>query len=644
MAYLQFNKNELVNLEYSLKREVLSTNHAGGYLNTTIVGCNTRKYHGLLAVPLENFGGERFVLLSSLDETIVQHQKEFNLGIHRYGLIYEPRGHKYICNFEIDKVVEITYQVGGVLLKKVLALCNNEDQVFIKYTLLEAHSPTILRLKPFLAFRNIHELSKANINADKKFHDIENGKSFRMYDGFPNLNLQLNVKSEFISCPDWYYNIEYKEERRRAYESTEDLFVPGYFEFPIRKGQSVIFSASTKEEKTSRLSYKFEKNVNQKSSRDSFESCLQIAAKQFIISNGKDTNIFAGYPWLEMNMRDTLVALPGLTWYANGDLKTFTRVLETVTRRHGEYLVKTTKKIDAPLWLFWTLQEYVKAIGNKIKVWKEYKNLLVRILNSYKDGTRVNVNLHENGLLWAEERGVATSWMDAYLSGKPVTERAGYQVELNALWYNAICFALNMSSKTRERAFVEEWTPIKEKIEKSFLKAFWIESREHLADYVGPEGQNKYVRPNQLLACAFDYSPINDEIKSKVLQCVRQELLTTRGIRTLSPKNANYKGEYDGDQFSRDMAYHQGTTRVWLLAFYIESSLKLYGSAFVSTAKELIGAFEEDLSVHCIGSISEVYDGDPPYQPHGCTSYSNSVSAILRAMRLVEKFNNKNEQ
>jgi len=640
MAYLQFNKEELVNLEYSLNREVLSANHAGGYLNTTIVGCNTRKYHGLLVVPIDNFGGDKCVLLSSLDETLIQHEKEFNLGIHRYGNIYEPRGHKYITNFEIDKVVAITYGVGGIVLRKVIMLCNNEEQVLIRYTLLEAHSPTILRLKPFLAFRNIHSLSKANTNADKKYRDIENGKSFKMYEGFPDLNLQLNVKNEFISNSDWYYNIEYKEESRRAYDSKEDLFVPGYFELPIKKGQTIIFSASTKEEDPASLTYKFTKNINQRRHRDSFQSCLQIAAKQFIIHDGEDTNIFAGYPWLDKNMRDTLVALPGLTWYANGDLGKFKDVLETIVRRYSDYLVKTNKKTDVPLWFFWTLQHYAKALESNSKVWKVYKELLKEILNSYKDGSRQNVNMHENGLLWAEERGVATSWMDAYVSGEPVTERAGYQVELNSLWYNAICFALEMASKTKDKTFVDEWTPIKEKIEKNFVKAFWIESREYLADYVGPEGQNKYVRPNQLLTCAFDFSPINDEIKSKVLQSVKQELLTTRGIRTLSPKNSKYKGEYDGDQFTRDMAYHQGTTRVWLLGFYIEASLKLYGATFANTARELISAFEEDLTVRCIGSISEIYDGDPPHQPHGCISYSNSVSAILRAMRLVERFNN----
>lgn len=640
MAYLQFNKEELVNLEYSLKREVLATNHAGGYLNTTIVGCNTRKYHGLLVVPIDNFGGDKHVLLSSLDETLIQHEKEFNLGIHRYGDSYEPRGHKYIINFEIDKVVAITYRVGGMVLRKVIMLCNQEDQMLIKYTLLEAHSPTILRLKPFLAFRNIHALSKANIDVNRKYTEIEKGKSFKMYEGFPDLNLQLNVKNEFISNPDWYYNIEYKEESRRAYDSSEDLFVPGYFELPIKKGQTIIFSASTKVEDPSKLSYKFTSSMNQRTHRDSFESCLQIAAKQFITHNGGDTNVYAGYPWLDKNMRDTLISLPGLTWYASKDIATFKSVLDTVVRSHRDYLVTKNRKVDVPLWFFWTLQQYGKALESNTKIWKEYKDLLTEILNSYRDGSRQNVNMHENGLLWAEERGVATSWMDAYVSGVPVSERAGYQVELNSLWYNAICYVLSMASPTKEAAFVSAWLPIKEKIEKNFIKAFWIESRDYLADYVGPEGQNKFVRPNQLFTCAFDYSPISEEIKSKVLQTVKKELLTTRGIRTLTPKNQKYKGEYDGDQYARDMSYHQGTARVWLLGFYIEASLKLYGAVFVSTAKEIISAFEDEMTIHCIGSVSEVYDGDPPYQPHGCTSYSNSVSAILRAMRLVEQYNN----
>ncbi len=638
MAYLEFNKKELVNLEYSLKREYLSTNHAGGYLNTTIAGCNTRKYHGLLVLPIENFNDDKHVLLSSLDETLIQHGKEFNLGIHCYGEVYEPRGHKYITSLEVDKVVAVTYTVGGMVFRKVMMLCNREEHMFISYTLLDAHSPTTLRLKPFLAFRHIHALSKANQEADTKSTQIKNGRSFCMYPGFPRLHLQLNVNSEFVSNPDWYYNIEYKEESRRVYESREDLFVPGFFEMPIKKGQTIFFSASLKEENPSGFKSKFERNLSAKNHRDSFLSCLKISADQFLTHRAGKTTIYAGYPWLEHNLRDTLVFLPGLTLCANRDVKSFNAALEQLTTAHMDQLVYSSSKVDVPLWLFWTIQQYAKYTGEDLKTWKKYRNLLKEILFSYKQGQRGNVSMHENGLLWAEQRNVALTWMDAYAYGTPITERAGYQVEVNALWYNAISYCVEMSGISGDNAFVAEWTQVLEKLRKNFTRAFKVEEQEYLADYVGPEGQNKSVRPNQLFACSFDYSPLNDEEKAGVLSTIKKELLTTRGIRTLSPKNPLYKGEYDGDQLSRDTAYHQGTARVWLLSFYIDAMFRLYGKAFLSKAKALVEAFEEEVSLHCIGSVSEVFDGDPPHHPHGATSYSGSVAALLRSIRLIENY------
>ena len=640
MAYLKFNKAELVNLEYSLKREFLASNHAGGYTYTTISGCNTRKYHGLLIVPLKQFGDEKHVLLSSLDETLIQHQKEFNLGIHRYGDIYEPRGHKYIVDFEVDKCVALTYRVGGMVLRKVMLLAYNKEQIFIQYTLLEAHSPTIMRLKPFLAFRNIHNLSKANTSANTKYKEVAKGRSFCMYQGFPELSLQLNTDSEFISNPDWYYNVEYKEESRRAFESKEDLFVPGYFEFPLKKGQTVLFSASINEEKPTRFNQEFLKHMSARRHRDSYENTLKITAKQFIMEREGKTSIYAGYPWLDKNLRDTLIAAPGLTYYADGDLDTFRAVIDTIVKHEADKLTGDTIQPDVSLWFFWTLQQYAKACGNSAEVWKRYKNIMKAVLGSYCDCSRNRVTMHETGLLWAEEPGKALSWMDAYVGGKPVTERAGYQVELNSLWYNAICFIIELAEAAADTKTVNNWIWVKKAIEKNFSKAFWIESQETLADYVGPEGQNRFCRPNQMFTCAFDYSPISDEHKAKILQNVTKELLTSRGLRTLSPMNPSYKSEYDGDQTSRDLAYHQGTTRVWLLGFYIEASLKLYGKSFIRKAEELVQAFEEDMNVHCIGSISEVYDGDPPHQPHGCPSYSNSVAEILRSIKLIEQYKN----
>lgn len=297
MAYLKFNKSELVNLEYSLKREVLATNRGGGYMSSTIIGCNTRKYHGLLILPVEEFDGENHVLLSNLDETVIQHGQAFNLGIHKYPGNYEPRGHKYIIDFEYEPVYTLTYRVGGVLLKKEIVLVHNEAQVLIRYTLLDAHSDTTLRLKPFLAYRNIHSLSKANMMANTKYQEIEQGIRSKLYNGFPALNMQVSKPNDFIATPDWYFNIEYIEEQNRGYDFREDLFVPGYFEFPIKKGESVLFSASIDPAVPGRLKAKFQKLVNERAPRNSCENCMKYSASQFIVKKGKDTEVVAGYPW-----------------------------------------------------------------------------------------------------------------------------------------------------------------------------------------------------------------------------------------------------------------------------------------------------------------------------------------------------------
>ena len=642
MAYLKFNKGELVNLEYSLKRELLSTNHAGGYMNTTIVCCNTRKYHGLLVLPIANFNNEKFVLLSSLDETLIQHGKAFNLGIHRYGDIYEPRGHKYIRGFEIDKCVSIVYRVGEMVLRKEMMLAHNKGQYFARYTLLEANSPTTLQLKPFMAFRNINSLSKANMDADRTAREIPGGRAFKLYEGFPDLNLQISVKSEYISNPDWYFNVEYKEERRRAYESTEDLFVPGYFELSLKKGQSIIFSASTNVETPTGLKTKFENYFEERSQRDSFENCLKIASKQFLITDEDKMSIYAGYPWLDKDSRETVLAIPGITLFGLDDKKKFHKILADFVDREGLVPDSDGLKPDVPLWLIWNIQQLTLYKGNNTSIWKQSSQIITSILNHYrntKEGD--NTTLHGNGLLWAERRGTALSWMNAYVNGTPVTEREGYQVELNSLWYNAVSFAIELAKGARDKAFLEEWEPIQELIAKSFIKAFWLEQYDYLADYVGHEGQNKCVRPNQIFTCSFPYSPLTEEQKSKVLKRVKQELLTERGVRTLSPQSPKYKGEYDGDEFSRSSAYHMGTARPWLLGFYIDANLKLHGDSFVQRAEELISAFEEDVQIHCIGSISEVYDGDPPHQPHGCTSYSISVASLLWAMSLVKNHKKK---
>jgi predicted glycogen debranching enzyme len=249
------------------------------------------------------------------------------------------------------------------------------------------------------------------------------------------------------------------------------------------------------------------------------------------------------------------------------------------------------------------------------------------------------VILHNNGLLWAQKSGVPLSWMDAYADGRPVTERAGYQVETNCFWYNALCFASAMEkSFSRENDFTRECDAIIKKIEDNFHNMFWVESRRHLADYVDGFGQNIYTRPNQIYACSLDYSPVSEVVQDEILRTINQELITTRGVRTLSPKNPQYKGVYEGNQIERDLATHNGSTRPWLLGAYIASCLKLYGASYLRTSQALVSGFEEDMNIHGIGMVAEIYDGDPPHHPHGAILAASATAEIIRVKYLINKY------
>ncbi len=639
MAYLQFNKAELVNLEYSLKRELLATNRAGGYCNTTIVGCNTRKYHGLLAVPVDKFGGHRYMLLSDLDETLLQHGMPFNLGIHCYGNIYEPRGHKYIVDYEMDPYPVITYRVGGMLFRKELLFVSGCDQLLIRYTLLDAHSHTVLRLKPYLAYRSIHALTQANADANTNYRTIEGGASFCLYRGFPDLCLQISKNSEYVHMPDWYKGTVYMEEYRRGFDCREDLLVPGWFEMPMRKGESIVISASTVPVDPKTLKTLFNREIKKRMPREDYDSCLKAAAEQLFAYEKGFARICTGFSWHEIGgMRETALTLPGLTIYNTGDVKLFEKILSDLITENKDAFLHGSDQVESPLRLTEAVQHLAKFTGDEAQAWKKYGKFLKQVIESYLGG-RPEAQVHDNGLVWAEYPGIALSWMNAYIDGKPVTERRGYQVETNCLWYNAVCFAHDMESRYgRSKAFVARCAEVKAAIEDSFYDIFWSEERRHLADYVDENGQNIFTRPNQIYACSLPYSPVSEEAQAEILHAVERELVTTRGIRTLSPKNPNYRSRYEGNQIERDTATHNGCNRPWLLGPFAEASFKLFGPSFVRKARELVDGFQEDLNVHGIGAVAEIYDGDPPYVPHGAINSALSVSAILYVKYLINQY------
>ena len=641
MGYIKFVKGQVVNLEYSLAREVLRTNRAGSYTSTTIVDCNTRKYHGLLVCPVDQLGGDRHVLLSSLDVVILNNDKKFNIGIRKYGGDYfSPKGHKYIEDFESD--TSRSYRVGGVIIKQERLLVHHEEQFLLRFTIMDASEPMKIQVRPFLAFRNIHQLTHANLFANTKVEPIENGVRSKLYEGFPYLNLQLSAKNEFISVPDWYLGVEYIEEQKRGYDYKEDLFTPGFFEFKARKGDMIVFSASTKEEKTSGLKQKFTKSISIKIPRDSFRNCLRNAAQQFVEKRGGKTLIVAGYPWFGSWGRDTFISLPGIA-LARHKLPLYRQVLQTQVEKlkngmfpnMGDNDNPAFNSIDAPLWFFWSLQQYLLQGGTDC--WDRYGEAAKSVLLAFRSGTMFNIHMRENGLIYADAPGKALTWMDAIVDGLPVTQRGGYAVEINALWYNAVCFAIEMATAAKDRKFVKEYDKLPLLIKNSFLDLFWDEEKGYLADYVNDhEGKNFFVRPNMVIAVSLPHSMLDRDQMKKLLDVADKDLVTIRGLRTLSPRNRQYKGMCQGDQAERDNAYHQGTVWPWLFGPFCEGWLKVYGRQGVQRVKNLIFGMEEVMSEHGITTISEIYDGDPPHAPQGAFSQAWSVGEVLRIIDILD--------
>ena len=642
MAFLKFNKSELVNLSYSLKREIICANKTGAYCNTSIVTCNTRRYHGLLAVPVDAFGGKKHLLLSSLDESLILNGKQFNLGIHCYGSVYEPRGHKYIIDFEADPVPKITYKVGEIVFTKSILLVPDSDQVMIRFELVKAPAKVKLLLTPFLAFRDIHALTDENPNARTEGWEIPNGVAFNLYEGFPDLNMQFNTKDvSFVTSPCWYKGVTYSDEYRRGFACKEDLYVPGHFENEMKPGDAIVFSASVDLANPSGLKRKFDSFVAKAAKITTSHEQLVHCADLLKQDRGGHKMITAGFSWLYTGLlRETLEALPGLTLYANGDKAEFEEILDNLIADNQERLFHKTTQVEAPLRLADTLGRYVEFGADPKTVWKKYGSTVKGILESYLPGRRIEVAMQPNGLLWAQLDHWALSWMNTYVNGNPVTERAGYQVETNALWFRSVLFAVTMERKysPSDSAFLKEWSHILDLIRANFQSTFWNARAGYLADYVDNAGQHLEVRPNMLYALEGEDIPVEPEIAQRVLQVIDNELVTRRGIRTLSPRHAEYKGVYEGSQTDRDLAYYNGCCLTSLLGPYCEVCFKMKGAAFLNKAQWLVNGFYEDLNKHGVGAFSEIYDGDPPHEPHGAISSALSTAALLEVEYLKNKY------
>ncbi|MCD7973630.1 MAG: amylo-alpha-1,6-glucosidase [Candidatus Azobacteroides sp.] len=644
MSYLKFDKIVMNNLEQSLSKEVLRTNRSGAYHSSTIVDCNTRRFHGLLVIPVPELGKDNHVLLSSLDETVIQHGAEFNLGLHKYqGDNYSPKGHKYIRSYDCESTSRTVYRVGGVLLSKEKLFVSHENRILIRYTLLDAHSPTTLRFRPFLAFRNVNSLTHENDMVNRNYWETENGVVMRLYEGYPDLYMQFNKKNNFVYAPDWYRGIEYSKEQERGYKFREDLFVPGYFELPITKGETIIFSAGISETFTRTLKRTFENEEKGRTKRTSLTNCLKNSARQFYKKVGNDLYLLAGYPWFGTRARDLFVALPGCTLGVD-EIENFEAIMETASVALRNFMQrkeieKDISEIDAPdvfLWAAWAIQQYAKETS-KERCLEKYGSLLKEMVEFIINQKHENLFLHKNGLVYTNGKEIPVSWMNSTVGGKPLCPRTGYLVEFNALWYNALRFCAELMELTGDDFKVKALTDLAGTAGESFMDTFYNDYG-YLFDYVDGNFIDWSVRPNMIFAASLDFSPLDKGQRKGVLDFVTKELLTPKGIRSLSPRSQGYNPYYDGVTEQREHAYHQGTAWPWLLGAYFEAYLKIFNLSGLSFVERIIAGFDEEMSSRCIGSVSELFDGNPPFEGRGAISYAMNTAELLRIIKLLGKY------
>ncbi len=648
MSYLKFDRNQMMNLDHALSKEMLRTNQTGAYHCTTVVDCNTRKQHGLLVIPIPELDpGASYVMLSSLDETVIQHGAPFNLGLHRYsGGVYSPKGHKYIREFDCENVPRTTYRVGGVILTKEKIFISDENRILIRYTLVDAHSATTLQFRPFLAFREVNALVQANGAINSDCTPVQNGISCCLYPGYPTLFMQFSRKAEWVSEPNWYKGIEYVKDMERGVPYTEDQWVPGYFSVPIKKGESVIFSAGISEVNPRSLTKMYEQEIAVRTPRSSFYNCLKNAAKQFYMRIENGDYMLSGYPWGKVLARNTYMSLPGNT-LAIDHTADFEKIIDTANKALVRYIQEgVTDKIiqgidqpDIPMWALWCIQQYAKAVSIE-RARELYTDFITTMLNAILNGKHPNIFVDKlTGLISSNGEHQAASWMYSQFNGRMVIPRSGYLVENNALMYNALMFGASLLEGNDDLAAERDrWLAQAEKMKQPYIDMF-LNDYGYLYDYVNGQYADPSVRPNMAIAIGMDYSPLDRRQRKGVLDVVTRELLTPKGLRTLSPKSYGYRPFYVGSPEEREQAMHNGPARPWLISFYADAYIKVFGLSGVSYIDRMLIGFEDEMSQGCIGSLSQMYDGNPPFQGRGTISHATNIAGVLRTLRMLKKLN-----
>jgi predicted glycogen debranching enzyme len=643
------NSVHLADLDEGLRREWLETNGIGGFASSTLNGCNTRRYHGLLVAATKPPVG-RLVLLSKLEETLFIDGQTFELGTNNYPGVVHPQGFQYLKEFRMDPFPVITFEVEGVLIEKTVFMVHWENTIVVEYRILNDQPAGLIQmqLRPLIAFRDYHSLTHENGAINGAWDERPGIVSISPYTGLPALHLAHNAKS-IEHAGDWYRNFQYAVERERGLDFTEDLFNPGALFFNLDSESKATIIASTETRQASAAPQYRRAEISrrqaialQSPAEDEFVKMLTLAADQYIVSRGDHKSVIAGYHWFSDWGRDTMIALPGLTLatqrydVARSILRTFAQYVDSgmVPNRFpdaGETPEYNT--VDATLWFVEAVRAYLAYTDELSFVQNELYSVLTDIIAWHVRGTRFGIKLDPSGLLSSGEPGVQLTWMDAKVGDWVVTPRRGKPVEIQALWYNAICTMENIAMRLGDEAARKRYNSMAALTIRSFNRLLWNEKGGYLYDVVNGGPPDASIRPNQIFAVSLKHSMLSRERAKQVVNVVQEHLLTPYGLRSLAPSDPQYRGRYTGDRVSRDGAYHQGTVWPWLMGPFITAFMKVNGGS--ESARRQVEQWLTPLKNHLtdagLGHISEIFDGDAPHRPVGCIAQAWSAAELLRS-------------
>jgi len=637
--------------------EWLETNGLGSFASGTVSGANTRRYHGLLVASLHP-PVDRFVILSKVEETFLHDDQRFELGANQFPFTVSPKGYSFIQEFRLGPLPRWTYDLNGLLLEKSLFMVHGENTTVIRYRLLNpGDSFAVLAVRPFVAFRDYHSLTSENGSIQQRPEREEPGLlQVHPYDGLPALKLHHNGLA-FTVEPDWYRKFEYLEELDRGLDFREDLFTHGYFSFELSSKNPEAFLVATlneKEQVTLRQVEEMEDCERSRrqqitssiSSTDPFAQRLALAADSFNIMRADGaSSVIAGYHWFTDWGRDTMISLPGLT-LTTGRFDLARDILSSFLKYCNQGMLPNRfpdrdgapefNTVDATLWLFHSIHEYFKATNDFAFIRDEAFSKLEEVIEWHMRGTRYEIHIDStDGLLAAGTPGAQLTWMDAKIGDWVVTPRQGKAVEINALWYNAIRVMESLSTQLKKGDRAKFYKQLADMIQASFNRAFWNAEAGCLYDCIQDAVPDRKIRPNQIFAVSLPFPLLPPEQTKAVVRAVEEKLLTRYGLRSLAPEDPEYRNVYSGSPYQRDSAYHQGTVWAWLIGPFVDAYLNVFGESAENCRylESLFDGLRQHMSQALLGSISEIFDADPPHAPKGCAAQAWSVAEVLRAVQ-----------